>query len=168
MRLPGRETGVGLRTVPPNAGAVRPGVLQGPNVSFFFFLLALVQTVRKRTTRTSAARDGRRRHEGRTGRHGAEPDGQGDTRSPAHTPEVAGSNPARATVQKGALKASPSPFFETVVGLHRPPSPACNFLDTGHACGRKLRRRAPGEALADCPSRPAKARARPCACQTGP
>ena len=41
------------------------------------FLLALVQTICKRTTRTSAARDGPRRHEARSGRYGTAPDDTG-------------------------------------------------------------------------------------------
>ena len=44
--------------------------------------LALVQTICKRTTRTSAAPGGPPRHEARTGRHGTASDGPDDTRSP--------------------------------------------------------------------------------------
>jgi len=44
--------------------------------------LALVQTICKRTTRPSAAQDGARRHEARTGRHETTPDGTDGTSPP--------------------------------------------------------------------------------------
>jgi hypothetical protein len=56
------------------AQRVESAVSQAVTREFLVTLLALVQTICKRTTRTSAARDGPRRHEARTERHGTAPD----------------------------------------------------------------------------------------------
>ena len=59
----------------------------------------------KRTTRTSAAQDGPRRHEARTVRHGTAPDDTGRHEvAGLITQRFAGSNPARATRRKPLVR----------------------------------------------------------------